>query len=73
MTIRLLILRHRTPFDERDRHLDYPEAAFQRPPGEIDLEAIAGRSDIVLAQARAVSRAEKHGNRRLRPAAGYRA
>ena len=38
------------PFDEGDRHLDHPKAGLQRPPGEIDLEAVARRGDIVQSE-----------------------
>ena len=33
--------------DERDRHLDHPQPGAGRPGGEVDLEAVPGRGDVV--------------------------
>lgn len=33
--------------DERDRYLGYHEARLDRPPGQVDLEGVAHRFDIL--------------------------
>ena len=73
ITIRLLIFE--SPYSRSMKVIGTstdPKSGLQRPPGEINLEAVACRCDIVQAQPEQRLMAE-HGIRRLRRAAGYRA
>ena len=55
--------------DERDRHLDDPEARPDRAPGQVDLEAVALRTRRRPGRSPPASRAGTRGSRRSRRAA----